>query len=140
MTRNTNTPAPELLSDLATMAANASPGSQYEPLAVLFPAGTDACELLVACQPDDYSASRLARAVEDCNAHLVNMNLTAVRTISSELVIALRVALINPSSVIRSLERYGFRVISSYAPMGFTDENEESSRQRAAELLHILEL
>ena len=140
MTRNTDTPAPELLSDLATMAAATGPGTHSDPLAVLFPAGTEACELLVACSPEDYSASRLARAVEDCDAHLVNMNLTGVRTLASELVIALRVALTNPNPVIRSLERYGFRIISSYAPVDFINEEEEESRARAAELLHLLDI
>lgn len=122
------------------MAAAACPGTQYAPTALLFPAGNEACELLVACNPDDYSASRLAHAVEDCDAHLVNMNLTGVRTLSSELVVALRVSLANPAPVIRSLERYGFRIISSYAPTEIIDKNEETSRQRAAELLHLLDI
>ena len=38
----------------------------------------DASHMLVACRRDDYSASCMARAVEDADAHVLNLNVTAL--------------------------------------------------------------
>lgn len=79
----------------------------------LFPPSDEASELLVACRRADYSASVLARAVEDCDAHLLNLNLTGDKAPdgSDDLLVELRVGLRNAMGVARSLERYGFRVL-----------------------------
>lgn len=79
----------------------------------LFPYSEDASELLVACRRLDYSASALARAVEDCDAHLLNLNLTGDTAPdgSDDLIVELRVGHRNAMGVARSLERYGFRVL-----------------------------
>ena len=41
----------------------------------LYPVHEGASHLLLGCRRDDYSASRIARAVEDCDAHLLNLNM-----------------------------------------------------------------
>lgn len=120
--------------DNSTKTVNAA-----NPMEILFPeGGMNYCEIVIAVNPDDFSSSKIAHAIEDCDVHLVNMNLTSVRTAESDLVVALRTTGSNPTAVARSLERYGFRVIT-YA--GQHDDNlDYESRRRAAELLHILEL
>lgn len=99
--------------------------------------------LTVVCHPADFSASALARAVEDSNAHLVNMNVTAAEREDGRMTIELRTSLRHSDQTIRSLARYGFETVSSRSfpesasAQGDFDEN---LRSRAAELLHILNL
>ena len=79
----------------------------------LFPPSDEASEIMVACRRSDYSASAIARAVEDCDAHLINLNITAdpAPDGSDDLVVELRISHRNAMGVARSLERYGFRVL-----------------------------
>lgn len=79
----------------------------------LFPPSDEASEIMVACRRSDYSASAIARAVEDCDAHLINLNITAdpAPDGSDDLVVELRIGHRNAMGVARSLERYGFRVL-----------------------------
>lgn len=88
----------------------------------------DSARLLVGCRRGDYSASRLAHAVEDCNAHLINLNVTAAESgndFSTDLdfadpkfpiVVDLRVNMRNADAIARSLERYGYTVLDTDAP------------------------
>lgn len=100
---------------------------------LLFPAVGESCELTVECRRSDYSASALARAVEDADAHLLNLNVTARPTSSYDRVaVDLRVNHRNGGSVARSLERYGFTVVELRE--GY-DPDTELTRQRFAELL-----
>ena len=95
----------------------------------LFPYTPDSSSLTVECPASDYSASSIARAVEDCNAHLLNLNVTSV--------VDLRVNHRNADAVSRSLERYGFMVTSKDSPL---TPLEEKARGNALELLHYLEM
>lgn len=104
----------------------------------MMPPQPEASRLLVACYPANFCASALARAIEDTNAHLINMNVTAWRLDDGRLTIELRTNRLNSSAAARSLERYGYEVIA-------TDETEPHEtdshlRARAAELLNILEM
>lgn len=104
---------------------------------VLFPSNGESARLLVGCRRDDYSASRIARAVEDCDAHLLNLNVTSVERPDAELVIDLRVNRRNPSAVIRSLERYGYDVLGCE---GWHILDDDKARERYEELMHYLSL
>ena len=53
------------------------PADPASTLERLFPPVRESSMLMVACRRGDYSASRIARAVEDCDAHLLNLNVTA---------------------------------------------------------------
>ncbi len=64
------------------------------------------------CAPADYSASMLARAVEDCDVHLVDMFTTPGE--EGYIRVTLRVRCIDPSPVVHSLERYGYLVAATY--------------------------
>lgn len=118
----------------------------------LFPAFGDTSRFTISCHRADYSASRIARAVEDVNAHLLNLNVTEARTAAgvfdlddpmagpageSTVFVDLRVNCADPSSVIRSLERYGF-VLEDVADS--SHDNLDAMRDHVKEILHILEM
>ena len=76
------------------------------------PPRQEASRLLVSCLPSDYSASRIARAVEDADAHLLNLNVTTDgERLDNRVVTELRVSHRSPLAVARSLERYGYEVV-----------------------------
>ena len=89
---------------------------------VFFPQNADSSRILVACRPSDYSASALARAVEDADAN--------------RLAVALRIGHRSPLAAIRSLERYGFEVIDYDGPQA----DDDVLRSRYDELMHILSI
>lgn len=71
-------------------------------LARLMPARPDASRLTVTCRPGDYSASAIARAVEDCNAHLLNLNVTSDTDADGDLTVELRISHRDTGAVARS--------------------------------------
>lgn len=78
----------------------------------LFPAVGESCDIVVRCPRADYSASAIARAVEDCDAHLLNLNVTTDgERLDNRVVTELRVSHRSPLAVARSLERYGYEVV-----------------------------
>lgn len=116
----------------------------------LFPPVAESSRLLVGCRREDYSASRIAHAVEDCNAHLLNLNVTAIDQTAGfdevedytsdgkfPVVCDLRVSHRNAESISRSLERYGYTVIMS-SDNETTDDN--TLRRRINELFRYLEV
>ncbi|MDE6352716.1 MAG: hypothetical protein K2K88_06240 [Muribaculaceae bacterium] len=102
-----------------------------------FPQNDHSTELILAIRPMDYSGAMLARAVEDCNANVINLNVTGERTEDGYLLVDLRVDVRNGEAVARSLERYGFEVIDFVAPDG---DGYDSARDRANEILRILDI
>lgn len=73
----------------------------------------DDCSVItVECTPEEYSASRLARAVEDSDAHLVDL-LTSPGP-DGTILVTMRVRHSDPSAAIRSLERYDFHVVEAH--------------------------
>lgn len=103
----------------------------------LFPDFEESSTLLVSCIPSDYSASRIAHAVEDVNAHLLNLNVTSDgRLMDNRVVVELRVNHRNPGSVARSLERYGYEVedVSSASDPASAEQLE----RRLGELMRYL--
>lgn len=77
----------------------------------LFPELPERCTIYVATLPAQYSASAVARAIEDCDAHLLNLNVTSLTLPTGEVVVRLDTALRNTDPAVRALERYGYRVI-----------------------------
>lgn len=101
----------------------------------LFPAVEECCELSIACPRADFSASRICRAVEDADAHVLNLNVTSETLPSGEIVVDLRVSHRDAGAVSRSLERYGYNVtgvLSGY------DRMADDMAERIGELMaHI---
>ena len=105
----------------------------------LFPPVEESSTILLACRRGDFSASRIARAVEDCDAHLINLNVTTDGEAygDSRIVAELRVTHRNPDAVSRSLERYGYEVIGTE---GITAADDNLIRDRYDELMGYLGL
>jgi len=61
----------------------------------------------LVCAPEDYSASLIARAVEDSDAHVTALD-TGFE--DGRTTVTLRITLRNPEPAVRSLERYGYEV------------------------------
>lgn len=112
------------------------------PIEQLFPPLPDSSSLVVAVRPTDFLASAIARAVEDTNAHLINLNVSAHRTIDDELLVHLRVDRRDGNSVAHSLERYGFRVVAieNSRTADPDDYLDEKARDRVNALLRYLEI
>lgn len=104
----------------------------------LLPSRVDSCELLVACLPDAYSASAMARAVEDCDAQLLALSVTSMRDAAGRPVVMLRVNTRNSASIERSLARYGYETIFSRGDLSEGEQTE--ARARINELLRYLEM
>lgn len=74
----------------------------------------DDCSVItVECAPEDYSASVLAHAIEDTDAHLVD--LFSVPGDNGMLKVTMRVRHTDPSAAVRSLERYDYHVVEAHA-------------------------
>lgn len=114
-----------------------SPAVAPATLEWLVPRRDEASELTVVCTAADYSASRIAHAVEDCDAHLVNLNVTAEAAPGGLTLVHLRITHSDPTAVARSLERYGYDVVASSAASALDDDD---ARRRALEVAHYLSL
>lgn len=86
--------------------------SYLDALGRMIAARDDSSVITVECAPGDYSASRLSHAVEDTDAHLVDL-LTAPGS-DGNLIVTLRVRSTDPSAAVGSLERYGYHVVEAH--------------------------
>lgn len=102
----------------------------------LYPPLDDATMLTIACDAGDYSASAIARAVEDCDAHLLNLNVTGDGR-HGRVVADLRVNRRDGMPIARSLERYGYTVTAIDDDVALPVD--ETLRERVNELLRLLE-
>lgn len=95
---------------------------------LIFPPVPDSSTLLVACPPGSFAASRMARAAEDVDASVLNLNVTSIRREGYEAVVEMRVSHRNPERAARSLERYGYDVLSYTGADSPADDDELRSR------------
>ncbi len=86
--------------------------SMLEGLARMIAARDDCSEVTVECLPEEYSASVLAHAVEDSDAHLVDLISTPAA--DGRIRVTLRLRHTDPSAAVRSLERYDFKVVEAH--------------------------
>lgn len=99
----------------------------------------------MVCPRRHYSASAIARAVEDADAHLLNLNVTSVIPASPDgvdfdseaMIVDIRASHRNAGAVARSLERYGFHVCD--IRQGF-DADLDNLRSRIEQLMTQIEL
>lgn len=103
----------------------------------LYPLHEGSTHLIVGCRRDEYSASRIARAVEDCDAHLLNLNVMIDESGAYDILVDLRVNKVNVESIARSLARYGFEMIDFSGNFDLTDED-STLRRRVEELIRYL--
>lgn len=87
--------------------------SLLEGIGRMIAARDDCSVITVECAPEDYSASVLAHAVEDSDAHLVD--LFSVPGENGLIKVTLRVRHSDPTAAVRSLERYDFHVLEAHS-------------------------
>lgn len=109
-----------------------------DELCRIMPPVADSTRFSVLCHRSDYSAARIAGAIEDCEAHVLNINLTADNPGDDLVAVDIRIDRRNVASVSRSLARYGYIVtdIESDDSFGEDDEN----RRRVNEFLRYLDV
>lgn len=102
----------------------------------LFPPVADELTFTVSAPVADFRVSRLAQAVEDCDARLVNMNITDLGGPSAPVVAEIRVDGQSRERIVRALLGYGYYVD------GEIDDNAEigTFRDRVNELLLYLDI
>lgn len=105
----------------------------------LFPQLQESTELTVLIPARQYSASSIARAVEDADAHLLNLNVVEGTTADCVTTAEIRVNHSRGESVARSLERYGYEVTSMTLNGRGTLTN-DTTANRARALLHYLDI
>lgn len=108
--------------------------------ALLYPRVDDSSEIAVYCLPQQYSASEICRAVEDCDAHVLNLNVSSEQTGAGEIVVYIRVNRLHLTPILRSIERFGYTAIPLSAPTEGAYDDLDRARDRTNELLHYLEM
>lgn len=108
-----------------------------DELSHLMPYSPESTRFTILCRRDDYSAGRIARAIEDCNANVLNLNVTDYVSDDDRIAVDVRVDRLNTTSIARSLERYDYIVVGVEQPDKTTDE---MYRTRVAELLRYIEI
>lgn len=83
--------------------------SLLEGLSYLISPRDDSSVIIMEMPPSAYSASHIAHAVEDADVHLVDLWTAPGK--SDMLRVTLRVRSVDPSSVINSLQRYGYDIV-----------------------------
>ena len=91
-------------------------GSMLEGLGKMLAARDDCSMVTVECRPEEYSASHLAHAVEDSDAHLVD--LFTVPAEDGMLRVTMRIRSLDPTSAVHNLERYDYHVVEAYGGAG----------------------
>lgn len=114
-----------------------TPESMLKAVSGLFPQLNESSELTITCPPSHYSASAIAHAVEDADAHLLNLNVIAGTEPDSLATVVLRVNHSRGESVARSLARYGYKTLEIAGQPG-VPVTEIADRVKA--LLHYLEI
>lgn len=111
--------------------------SLLQAVSRLFPQLNEYTELTITCPPSQYSASAIAHAVEDADAHLLNLNVTAGTEPDSLATVMLRVNHSRGESVARSLQRYGYETVEMTGDPGMFHTD---LAERVSSLLHYLEI
>lgn len=101
------------------------------------PFSPEATRFSLLCRRSDYSAGRIAAAIEDCNTHVLNLNVTSDAPDSDSLIVDVRVDRNDISALARSLARYDYIVVDSDNADGIMDEK---GRRRLAEFLRYLDV
>lgn len=104
-------------------------------LARMLPHSDEFSEIEAVSMPSDYSASSVARAVEDADASLLSLLVYPDET--GMLALYLRINRADPSHAVRSLGRYGYTVTRA---RGAGDSDAALAAERLSELQHYLDI
>lgn len=111
--------------------------SMLEGLGRMIAARDDCSVITLECSPEEYSASVIAHAVEDSDAHLVDLFTTPGS--EGRLTVTLRVRHSDPSAAVRSLERYDFHVTEAHGA-GSIMRDAEISEERLLALKALIDV
>lgn len=109
--------------------------SLLEGIGRMIAARDDCSVITVECDPQNYSASSLAHAVEDSDAHLVD--LISAPGENGLITVTLRVRHSDPTAAVRSLERYDYHVIEAHSS-GDNFQNLEIATERLLALQALM--
>lgn len=109
--------------------------SLLEGIGRMLAARDDCSVITVECAPEDYSASVLAHAIEDTDAHLVD--LFSAPGENGRINVTLRVRHSDPTAAVRSLERYDFHVLEAHSS-GDTIQSMEIATERLLSLQALM--
>jgi len=121
--------------DGETILGEITERSLLEGLGRMIAPRDDSSMVTVECRPEDYSASSLAHAVEDADSHLVD--LWSVPGDDGMIRVTMRVRTLDPSSVVRSLERHDLHVESA---SGSGNRDEAIAIERLMSLQSLLDV
>ena len=93
----------------------------------------DCSVITVECKPSDYSASRLAHAIEDSDAHLLDLLTTPGP--GETMTVTLRLSHADPSAAVRSLERYDYKVVEAHGAEAPADAAVAAERLLSLQML-----
>jgi Mg/Co/Ni transporter MgtE len=105
-------------------------------LAMVTEASTPGAIILLEMEPYNYALSDIARITEQNNARVINL-FTFPSEETHLLQVMLKVDQEDAANLIRSFERYNYRVVNHYHHTTLTDEQ---ARLRIEELLYYLEM
>lgn len=108
-----------------------------ERLEHLIPPRDNTSSFTIVCRRSDYSAGRIAHAIEDCNANVLNLNVTSRAMEGDFIAVEVRVDRNDITSIVRSLDRYNFTVEVDGID---NDTITDSDRLRVAELLRYIDM
>ena len=109
--------------------------SLLEGIGRMIAARDDCSVITLECAPEDYSASALAHAVEDSDAHLVDLFSSPGE--NGLINVTLRVRHSDPTAAVRSLERYDFHVLEAHSS-GDTIQSMEIATERLLSLQALM--
>lgn len=109
--------------------------SLLEGIGKMIAARDDCSVITLECDPRDYSASSIAHAVEDSDAHLVD--LISAPAENGHLTVTLRVRHSDPTAAVRSLERYDYHVVEAHSS-GDTFQSMEIATERLLALQALM--
>lgn len=110
----------DLLSCLATLTGALEPG----------------CLIILELNGNDYALSQIAQIVESNDAKILSLFLKQNKE-NSLLEITIKINLIDPSAVLQTFDRYGYKVKASYFHTSATDKN---YKERYDALMHYLNI
>lgn len=84
----------------------------------------------------DYTLTEIARIVESNNAHVMALSVMPL-SVGSTLMVSLKLDVDDPTSVLRSFERFNYRVIYHFMREG---EVTDKQRERLDELMYYLDM
>ncbi len=97
---------------------------------------TESSLIILEIPLKDYMLTEIARIVESNNAHVIALNILPISG-GSELLVSLKLNISDPTTILRSFERFNYNVVYYYMKEG---EITDQQKERLDELMYYLDL